>query len=182
MADELKEDLEGEDFDGELGAGEDGQPSGRGRKKLLLIIGIVFLVLVGGGAAAYFSGALQPVIDMIAGSNPHEADGGEQAATSEVYYDLPEMIVNLNTPGRKTALLKIQVSLELANAKDSKQVEADQLRIVDSFQMFLRELRVEDLKGSAGMYRLREEMLARANAVAAPVAVQNVLFKEIIVQ
>jgi flagellar FliL protein len=55
-------------------------------------------------------------------------------------------------------------------------------RIMDNFQVYLRELRIEDLKGSAGMYRLREELLVRVNAAAAPAKVRDVLFKEMLVQ
>ncbi len=55
-------------------------------------------------------------------------------------------------------------------------------RIIDNFQVYLRELRVEDLKGSAGMYRLREEMLIRVSAAVAPAKINDVLFKEMLVQ
>ena len=34
-------------------------------------------------------------------------------------------------------------------------------RIVDKFQIYLRGVRVEDLRGSDGMHRLREELLLR---------------------
>ena len=43
-------------------------------------------------------------------------------------------------------------------------------------------MKASDLYGSAGMYRLREEMLLRANTTLAPVKVKDVLFKEILVQ
>ena len=46
----------------------------------------------------------------------------------------------------------------------------------------IRELRVEDLRGSAGLYRLREELLARVNNAAQPAKVNDVLFKEMLVQ
>jgi flagellar FliL protein len=55
-------------------------------------------------------------------------------------------------------------------------------RIIDNFQVYLRELRVEDLKGSAGMYRLREELLTRVSAAAHPIRVNDILFKEMLVQ
>jgi flagellar FliL protein len=55
-------------------------------------------------------------------------------------------------------------------------------RIIDSAQVFLRELRLDDLQGSAGMLRLREELMRRINAAVSPVEVRDVLFKEIIVQ
>jgi len=55
-------------------------------------------------------------------------------------------------------------------------------RIIDNFQVYLRELRLEDLRGSAGMYRLREELLTRVVAAAQPVRVKDVLFKEMLIQ
>ena len=74
------------------------------------------------------------------------------------------------------------MSLELEDPKDIERIESIMPRIIDNFQTHLRELRIEDLKGSAGMYRLREELLARASAAAAPVKVSDVLFKEMLVQ
>jgi flagellar FliL protein len=55
-------------------------------------------------------------------------------------------------------------------------------RILDLFQTYLREMRPEELRGSAGTQRLREELLARANLAAAPARIVDVLFQEIIVQ
>jgi len=95
---------------------------------------------------------------------------------------MPEMLVNLNTAGRRTSFLKISVSLELENATDIPRIEAVMPRIVDNFQIYLRELRVEDLRGSAGLYRLREELLSRVNNAAQPARVNDVLFKEMLVQ
>jgi flagellar FliL protein len=55
-------------------------------------------------------------------------------------------------------------------------------RIIDNFQVYLRELRLDDLRGSAGIYRLREELLMRVNTAAQPVHVKDVLFREMLVQ
>jgi flagellar FliL protein len=110
--------------------------------------------------------------------------GGEGAAggANAVFYDLPEMLVNINTAGRKRNFLKLRVSLELANEADINMVENVLPRIVDNFQVYLRELRLEDLQGAAGMFRLREELLTRVNAAVRPAQVKDVLFKEMIVQ
>jgi flagellar FliL protein len=72
--------------------------------------------------------------------------------------------------------------LELTNTADINRVELVKTRIVDNFQVYLRELRLEDLQGAAGMYRLREELLTRVNAAVRPAQVKDVLFKEMIVQ
>jgi flagellar FliL protein len=92
------------------------------------------------------------------------------------------MLVNINTAGRTKNFLKIKVSLELNNEADINRVENVLPRIVDNFQVYLRELRLEDLQGAAGVYRLREELLNRVNAAVRPAQVKDVLFQEMIVQ
>ena len=107
---------------------------------------------------------------------------GRRTSAGAVFYDLPELLVNLNTGGRKPTFLKIRVALELQKPEDIPRVEEMMPRIIDNFQVYLRELRIEDLKGSAGMYRLREELLMRVAAAAAPAQVNDVLFKEMLIQ
>jgi len=172
---------EGEDLDDEEGDLDD---EGSGKKKLLIIIAVVLLLTVGGIAAAYFTGLLQPVIDWITGEQAQSAaDQSVKAKTKDaVFFPLEELIVNINTGGRKSSFLKVRISLELDDANDIKRIESVMPRILDNFQVYLRELRIEDLSGSAGMYRLREELLSRVNAAVAPVKVNDVLFKEMLVQ
>ena len=55
-------------------------------------------------------------------------------------------------------------------------------RLQDLFQTYLREMRPEELRGSAGTYRLREELIARANVAAAPAKVNDVLFTQLLIQ
>ena len=92
------------------------------------------------------------------------------------------MLVNLNSSGRRPNFLKMKVSLELTNEKDIIRVREFSPRIIDKFHVYLRELRVEDLKGSAGMYRLREELLARVNTAVRPTIVKDLLFRDMLVQ
>ncbi|HIC29759.1 MAG TPA: flagellar basal body protein FliL [Rhodospirillales bacterium] len=173
---EEDEDLEGED-------GEDDDKPGSS-KKVLIIVGVVLLLAVGGFAAAYFTGLIDPVIAWITGAEEKEQEEGQEGVRSvdAVFFPLEEVIVNLNTGGRKSSFLKIRISLELENSGDIKRVETVMPRIMDNFQAYLRELRIEDLKGAAGMYRLREELLSRVNTAVAPVKVHDVLFKEMLVQ
>jgi flagellar FliL protein len=78
--------------------------------------------------------------------------------------------------------LKLSVSLELADQQDVAKMQLLVPRLQDNFQVYLRELRLEDLRGSAGVYRLREDLLARVNEAAKPVKVKDVLFREMLVQ
>jgi len=173
LDDELDEDGEDEDEEG-------GSSDGGGKKKLFIIVGLALLLVVGGAAAAYFTGLMQPLIDMIGGGKQQAEE--EVIAQDAIFYDLPELLVNLSTAGRKSTFLKIKISLELVKPEDVPKVESVMPRIIDNFQVYLRELRVEDLKGSAGMYRLREELLKRVSAAIAPAKINDVLFKEMLVQ
>jgi flagellar FliL protein len=139
------------------------------------------LLLGGGGAAVMMGGFLDSEDD----KKTEVAEKGEEKVPitpQTVFYDLPVLLVNLNTNSRRPSFLKITVSLELENADDISRINTLQPRIIDNFQVYLRELRIDDLRGSAGIYRLREELLARVNASIHPAGVKNVLFKEVLVQ
>ena len=178
MADE--EDLEDEEPEDEGDESSD-KPGG---KKKLIIIAVVLLLAIGGIAAAYFTGLLQPIIELITGEEATKEEEEEKEVDKEnaVFFPLEELIVNLNAGGRKSTFLKIRIILELADGEDISRIESVMPRIMDNFQVYLRELRIEDLKGSAGMYRLREELLTRVNAAIAPAKVQDVLFRKMLVQ
>lgn len=106
-----------------------------------------------------------------------------QAPPSEVfYYDLPDLLVNLNTQGKQPRYLKLSISLEIHDEALISRLEKMLPRIIDRFQVYLRELRTEDISGSAGVYRLKEELLGRVNKAIEPAKVSDVLFREMLVQ
>ena len=161
------------------------------RKKLILFIVLPVVLLIAIGAGLYFSGML----DSVLGKKKHaeagaegaagehgEGKDGHGAATGAVYHDLPDIIVNLSDTGGKQRFLKLSISLEIASKADEPKLATVMPRITDQFQTYLRELRVEDLRGSSGIYRLRQELLARVKAAAGTVKVRDVLFREILVQ
>jgi flagellar FliL protein len=80
------------------------------------------------------------------------------------------------------AFLKLAVSLELEGEEAKSAIEPVLPRVTDQFQSYLRELRVDDVRGSAGIMRLKEELLRRVNLAVAPTPVHDVLIKEMIVQ
>lgn len=168
--------------DGEIDLDEDFGPDKKklSGKKIVLLFVLPLLLLGGGAGGVMYSGILggDDQTTKAAGAQP---DGPvEMSAT--VFFDLPEMLVNLNTTGRRPNYLKMKVSLELENELDIARLRTLSPRIIDNFQVYLRELRVEDLRGSAGIYRLREELLARVNAAVHPTKVKDVLFKDMLVQ
>lgn len=156
----------------------------KNKKKLIIIIAVATVLLLGGGGAGlYFTGVI--------GGHAKTAEGeaGEKAEKKEKdkdhkasFYDLGDMIVNLSGEGRRPAMLKIKMSIELDDEKDKLIMDQIKPRVMDNFQVYLRELRVEDLKGSAGIYRLREELLLRVAEAAHPAKVRDVLITEMLVQ
>lgn len=177
---ELEDAEEGELEDQE---GEDSPSSSGGKKRILILLGAAILLVGGGAGAAWYAGALDPLFAMLGAETVVEEESDQVRPVEDAFFmNLPELLVNLNTGGRKPTYLKIRISLELDKESDQPNIERVMPRIIDNFQVYLRELRVEDLKGSAGMYRLREELLTRVSAAAAPTQINDVLFKEMLVQ
>jgi flagellar FliL protein len=185
-----KKDPEPEDKDaegkpeGEAGEGVDLPKKKIAGKKLILIIVVAVIVLLGGGGAAlYFSGILggKGEEHAEAGADAHGEGHGEEAAnTAPVYVELPNMLVNLSTSGRTPMFMRVRVSLVLQKEEDRVKVTESQPRIIDSFQTYIRELAPEDIQGSVGLLRLKEELLVRVNAAVAPVVVKDLLFIELV--
>lgn len=186
MADEeeLEKPEEEGDVDLEGEEDEDLPPPGGSRKKVFIFIGAALFLVFGGLGGAWYAGALDSLVGSFSGKKiTAEGEGRDGSGSGGGFFiDLPEILVNLNTSGRKNTFLKIRVSLELGDEEDQPRIENLMPRIIDNFQVYLRELRVEDLKGSAGMYRLREELLIRVSAAAAPIRIHDVLFKEMLIQ
>lgn len=166
-----------------------GAPGKRGRTKLILLIAVPVLLL-GAGAGLWFSGILPTMFGM--GAEQSAATSAERPTPPPQpgFVDLPEIVSNLNAPGRRPSFVRLRARIEIADMQDAALVNAAMPRLVDLFSTYLREVRPEELRGSAGSHRLREELIARAGvAVAAevrgnrpPIRVTDVLFVEILIQ
>ncbi len=167
-------------------AGDAPAAKGGGKKKLLIILLAVLVLLGGGGAGLWFTGILPKLLGM--GPPPEAAAEAEVAEaapaprTPPAFVELPEIVANLNAPGRRATFVRLRARLEITKAEDAAIVQAAMPRLQDLFQTYLREVRPEELRGSAGTHRLREELIARANLAAAPARVTDVLFVEMLVQ
>ena len=203
MADHKEHDEPAEGEDGE------GQKKGRFTPKmmmigggavvgLLVVLGLVYFLFLSGpstesaakegehGAASAEHGAAEEGHKAEAKEGGH-GEKGESVATGSAeaspIIELDDMVVNLSTlPGKRASYLKLKVAIEIAKPELRPEMEKQKPRIVDTFQVYLRELRTEDLQGSVGIVRLKEELLARVTAAVAPIEVRDVLFKELLVQ
>ena len=167
-----EEAVEGEDEDGEA-------PKKKlAGKKLVLFIGAPVVLLLAIGGVMFFLDPLGLFADGAAETEMAE----EQAPKPVVFYEMPDMLVNLSAKDKRNQYLKLKVALEMSDKETRKAISPMLPRIMDIFQIYLRELRREDLEGSAGVYRLKEELLRRINLVLSPRKIDRILFKEMIVQ
>jgi flagellar FliL protein len=140
----------------------------------LIIMAVGGLVVVGGGGFGAYKFFL---------GGAHEEKPKVAEVKPAIFVDLPDVLVNLSNAGTdRTQYLKVKIVLEVPDQAVVTQLQPLMPRVMDAFQTYLRELRPTDLDGSAGLYRLKEELTRRVNVSVAPNHVTAVLFKEIIVQ
>ncbi len=188
--------------EGVEGEGAPAKKKMSGKKLVLFIILPTVLVLGGGGAAAYmlfFQGGGEQHASTEAGGHGKAkgGHGGEGEAGEAVpgpngtmithgedviFVQLPEMLVNITGPDGRPAYLKLKLTLEAPDDATVTALTEHVPRVSDQFNGFLRELRTDDLAGSAGAYRLRLELLRRVNLTIAPARINAVLIEEMLVQ
>jgi flagellar protein FliL len=157
----------------EAGADEaDGAAKPKGKLKLI-IAAVGLLVILGGGGGWFF----------FLRHHGEQAHAEAPPAKPPTFVEVPELMVNLaGSPGERVQYLKVKLTLEVKEEKQAEAIKPNLPRVTDIFQTYLRELRASDLNGSAGLFRLKEELTRRVNAALSPNDVSAVLFKEIVVQ
>ncbi|HEV7261021.1 MAG TPA: flagellar basal body-associated protein FliL [Bosea sp. (in: a-proteobacteria)] len=160
----------------EEGAPGEEAPKG-GKKKLIMIVGGVILLAAAGGGGWFF--LKKPSPEQIAA-----AEAAKNVKKPVSFIEMKDMMIGITAGPQqdRQPIIKIKVVLEAADAKVSDEIKPLLPRVEDAFQVFMRELRPSDLEGSAGMYRLKEELLRRVNMTVFPAKVDAVLFKELLVQ
>jgi flagellar FliL protein len=171
--------------DAEAEGAAKGKP--KSKKKLFIIAGAAAAVVILGGGGAYFAlaggehgGGEHGAAEQ---AEAHEAPAHVEPAKSIAYVDLPEILVNLATiDQQKQRYVRLNIALEVDKPEMAAAIKPMMPRVLDSFQTHLRELRPDDIRGSSGAYKLKEELLRRVNVAVAPARVEAVLFKDIVVQ
>ena len=161
-----------DEAEGGAEASEEAVVAPKGKLKLI-IAAVLVLAIVGGGSTWFF----------FLRHHGEETHAEAPPPKPSSYVEVPDMLVNLvGSPGERVQYLKLKIVLEV---KEEKQVEAIKPalpRVTDIFQTYMRELRPSDLNGSAGLFRLKEDLTRRVNAAVAPNQVSAVLFKEVVIQ
>lgn len=169
MSDE-EDEIDDEEEDGE----EEEEGSGGGRKKLILIISIVVLVLIGAGAGAYFMG-------LFGGGEPVEEEVVVVPPGPPAYHEFPLMVVDLKKSSNRTNYIKLKVVIEIVS-RDLPLLVAQELKIVDKMQGYLRSQTREDVAGGPGTENMRNGITNIVTEVMGEVKIEGVLFREILLQ
>ena len=193
--------------DGEEGLTLDGDATPRKKKPPMMLIAAALgalVVLGGGGTGAYLVLFKKPPTPADAaakvkaekakkakaGAKDEKKEGGKPDPNAPVvkdgpdgvvFYTLPDVVVNMQTADGRPSFLKLKLTLELPDHDTADVLNPNMPRLQDMFQVFLRELRPEDLAGSQGGYQLRTEILRRVNLVIAPSRANAVLIEEMLV-
>ena len=155
-----------------------GEESAAPKKKLplktIIIAGAALVIVAGVGTAATFWWQARKA---------EEAKASATMVKPVSFLELPDLVVNLANPGgERSQFLRVKIALEVPDPAMIPQIQPLMPRVLDAFQTYLRELRPSDLEGSAGVYRLKEELTRRVNAAIEPARINAVLFKEFLVQ
>jgi flagellar FliL protein len=148
-------------------------PPASKKKKLILIAAAVAVLCLAGGAGAWFF---------------FHNHGDEQHAEAPppkppAFVEVPDMLVNLvGAPGERVQYHTVKVVLEDKDEPQVEKIKPALPRVTDHLQTYMRELRPSDLNGSAGLFRLKEELTKRVNTAISPGHVNAVLFKEVVIQ
>ncbi|RYE58677.1 MAG: flagellar basal body-associated protein FliL [Rhizobiaceae bacterium] len=165
-------------------------PAKKGIPKLFIIIGAAAVVVLLGGAGLFFfmssSGgsatATEEHGEAAAGEHGATGEHGAAPAADTFIFNLEPMMVNLQSADGAQNYMKLTVALEVADEHMMTEIQPRLAKVIDAFQVYMRELRKSDLEGSAGVYRLKEELLRRVNLAVYPARIESILFKEILVQ
>lgn len=160
-------------------------PAKKGINKLFIIIGAAVVVVLLAGTGLFFfmsSGSSAPAAEAKAEAGEGAAGEYGAGAADTFIFNLEPMMVNLQSVDGVQNYMKLTVALEVADEEMMTEIQPRLAKVVDAFQVYMRELRKSDLEGSAGVYRLKEELLRRVNLAVYPARIESVLFKEILVQ
>lgn len=171
------EDETGEELEvDEEGEGEaEGEPQGKFAGKMkFIIIGVVALVLIGGGAGLYFSGIFHK-------ERPHETT--VMLPGPPVYYEMQRITVDLKPSAtRARPFIRVTMQVELQGESAKTAFIDHEIKIMDGLTSHLREVQPEELSGKEGTERLREDFVIIINRIIAPEVAITVLYKDIMVR
>ena len=144
------------------------------------------LLIVGAGAALLLAaaggGTWWMLRDQGGAQEAAAAPAASAGTDSASYIEAPTVTVNLRSGDGQARFLKLRFILVAADAGKVDSIKARLPVVLDALQPFLRELRPEDLAGSAAVFRIKEEMMARTTQALGTGTVRDVLIQDLVQQ
>jgi flagellar FliL protein len=153
------------------------------RRKLLSLLIVLLTLGIGAVIGLALTGELKGIREWLpfgktAASGP--ATPADEGPDEEI--DLGEILATIDSRGtRENHFLRLTVTLRVSKS-EKRDVEFYKPRVIDAFQVHIREIGIADVTGAANIKRLSLEMKDRINAALAPHKVKEVLFREVKVQ
>ncbi len=158
------------------GKKDDGSGAER-RKRLMLGLMVVGALVLGGGGTAgvlYFFG-------LLGSGEPAHRKTAVLTLGAPALVDLPEALVDLKVGTCRSPYLRFIMTVEVSSESVAAVNDA-MPRLQDAIQQHLRGKERQDLAGTEGADRLRNEAREIVNRVVAPVTINGVLFKKFVLQ
>lgn len=159
-------------------------PKTNKRKRMVIAAAAGAVLIVGGGGAYALKGRSSAAADgaVDAHAAPAKAAGEGHDEGAETFVDVPPMMVNLRNADGGSHFIKLHFMLVPGAGATPDAVKDKLPLLLDAYQPFLRELRPEDLAGSAAVFRIKEELLVRADDTLGAGQVKDVLIQDLIQQ
>lgn len=142
-----------------------------GKNKKILLAAIAMIGLLSGVGILYYN----------VNTNSNKPNILNDRKT--MFVPMDDITVNLRKGVENNSTwLKIKVTLEVSDQNNYDLVILMMPKIVDIFQIYLKELRKNDLDGSFGIYKIKDEMMMRINSILYPGKIEGILFQDFIIQ
>jgi flagellar protein FliL len=156
--------------------------------KIIVIAVLPVLLLLGVQAGLYYLGIFDKLLHHNVQTKevkPLQNTTAEKTSSKPaqtLFHNLPDMLVNLMQDQDRISYLKLKVVLEMGDQSVVAKIDKALPRILDTIQVYVRELRISDLKNSAGIEKFRQEILKRLNLIIGSSEILDVYFPTMVTQ
>lgn len=150
------------------------EPASRGKRILLFLIPILIILL---------SGLIYFIVSYFRDANTQEVKVekvNKQLTDNYLYHDFDGILVGLYTADNQRSFLKVSFSIQMSDEATMDALTSKSPIVRDAVQLFLRELRPEELSGTAGVLMIKTEFIKRINKIISPMKIDDILFKELL--
>ena len=149
---------------------------------IMIVVGGILLV-AGAGVALTVTGFLPKLLGMKPPEGTMAAEQEkakpEQPLVAERYFDMPPIVISLETQGHGNRILQLGISLLMETREDASQMHSYIPLLIDAVQVYIRGLPLSETGSVERLSSHRGEMLARINAAIAPLKADELNLRQV---